>query len=405
MAKRLPSKSVQTAVDTLAQSVADDASARLSQERRLEMIRNVNKPEYIEHNPFELIYTDYSFNPRETESYGIDANPDLYDSLKKYGIDPTKPPITLSKEADGRLLTLRGNLRMSVITDMNREAEKAGLPLPFPTIPALVYSNLTPDEKILIMADHTGQKELNRYELAMMVGKAALARRFTDKEGATYFGLGASTVQRLRQTYMMPPVLEDLKKEVHVSKRKGVEVPESEKPFVFTQKELSALYNGYGQDQAINPVPRWTDGPNFKIAWDGVMEARRGLSKTAPTKARKATELDSLVKTYIESPSDVVADAAKLVAWAKGDDNETAYSIVSRIKSADDAKVREIADLKNEVTTLRADLDVANATITELTGDVAALRAENESLRADNRALADMIPTPAEAPAETPSES
>lgn len=396
MAKRLPSKSTQSAVDTLAQNVADDASARLSQERKLELIRSVNKPEYVSNNPFELIYTDYTFNPRETESYGIDANPDLYDSLKTYGIDPTKPPITLSKEADGRLLTLRGNLRMSVISQMNSEAERAGLPLPFPVIPALVYSNLTDDEKILIMADHTGQKELNRYELALMVGKASLARRWTDKEGASYFGLGASTVQRLRQTYLMQPVLDDLKKEVHATKKRGITLTEAETPYVFTQKELSTLYNGYLQDQGINPIPRWTDGPNFEKAWQGVMDARRGLSKEPKVKARKAGELDSMINTYIESPSETVSDAAKLIAWAKGSDDETGYQIVSRIKATDDARIREISDLKNEVTTLRADLNDAHATITTLLAENESLRAENESLRADNRALADMIPTPSE---------
>lgn len=408
MGKRLPVKSVPSAIETLNTNVNDDAAAKQSQERKLEMVRNINKPEYITEVPVDLIFTNFELNPRENDSYGIDANAELFDSLKTYGIDPSKPPITLSRKSDGRYLTLRGNLRMSIVREMNAENDKAGLPVRFPTVPALVYTGLTPEEEILILADHTGQKELNRYELALMVGRASLARRWTDKEGASYFGLGASTVQRLRQQFLMPPVLDDLKKEVHLSRFKGGDVPEEHKPYVFTQKECATLYNGYNSDQAINPIPRWTDGPNFKQAWDGVMDARRGVDKAPPVKPRKAAELDSMVNTFVGSPAETVSDAAKLVSWAKGDNSETGYEIMSRIKAADDKKTREIADLTNEVTALRADLADAIRTINRKVDDIrdleqtiVGLKEENESLRADNRALADMIPTPVD-PVETP---
>jgi len=366
--------SKRTAVKTLAEVSAnlgpqDDQAAKDAQTRKLEQLQRINNPKWLD-VPVEAVFTDYDFNPREKESYGIDANPELAESLKTYGIDPTKPPITLSRRSDGRYLVLRGNIRTSIILEMNADATRAGLPIPFLTVPAMVYEGLSGDDETLIMADHSGQKELNRYELSLMVGRASLARRWTDKEGSAFFGMSASSVQRLRQIFLMPPVLADLQKEVHYNKRKKAAgsspVPAEFVPYVFGQTECQTLYNGYLKDQTIGLPMRSCDGPNFAESWAKVFAERENKGTRDKGKVRKATELNGVVDTYGESPCDSVADGAKLIAWAKGGDDETPWAIMGRMQAREQAKDAEIRDLTGKLAATERTVSELNLTVRRL---------------------------------------
>lgn len=405
MAKRTATKSLESVSSNLGSQ--DDAAAKESQTRKLEMIQRINTPKFLT-IPVSKIFTDYDFNPREQESYGIDANPELAESLKTYGIDPSKPPITLSEqwygERIGDFLTLRGNIRMSCVFEMNADAERAGLPIPFPEIPAMVYTNLSRDDETLIMADHSGQKDLNRYELAMMVGRASLARRWTDKEGSSYFGMSPSTCQRLRQIFLMPPVLDDLKLEVHYSKRKkaagSAPVADEFIPHVFGQTECQTLYNGYLKDQAAGYPVRDCNGPNFNDSWQLVFDKRAGKDPKDKSKVQKATDLATVAKTYAESPVESVSDAAKLIAWAKGDDVEKPYVIMQRMQAREQAFEATIRDLKEENEKLRAERAEMLVTIrrkdehaADLEKTIDHLRHDIETLKTDRAALVDALPS------------
>jgi len=404
MAKRTAVKSLESVANNLGSQ--DDASAKESQTRKLEMIQRINTPTFRT-IPVEKIFTDYEFNPREIESYGIDANPELAESLKTYGIDPSKPPITLSEQSwgdrVGEFLTLRGNIRMSCVFEMNRDAERAGLPIPFPEIPAMVYTGLSRDDETLIMADHSGQKDLNRYELALMVGRASLARRWTDKEGSAYFGMSPSTCQRLRQIYLMPPVLDDLKLEVHYSKRKkaagSAPVADEFVPHVFGQTECQTLYNGYLKDQAEGRPVRDCSGLNFEASWQTVFDKREGKDPKDKSKVKKASDLETVAKTYADSPVESVADAAKLVAWAKGADVEAPYIVMQRMQAREQAYEAKIRDLTDVVETLRGENAEMLLTIrrkdehaADLEKTIDYLKHDIETLKSDRAALADALP-------------
>jgi hypothetical protein len=329
MAKRTAAKSATALVTAVDAANADSIAAR---NRKLAA---VSAPTYDASVPLVKVYRDEDFNVRRVESYGIAANPALADSLDRYGIDPTKPPITLSLQTDGRFLALRGNIRLSIIEELNAKSLQANGVVRFDALPALVYQGLTRDEEILIMADHTGQRELDRYELACMIGRASLARKWTDKQGATYFGINPNTVQRLRMRYMMPRVLADLK----------TECVTPDNALIIGQTELTNLYKAYQVDISADNMPPRSEGRCFLAAWEDMLRARESADNPAPqNKPKTAKEIDTVLASVTTNDHPVLLALTAALRWAKGDPSVSLMGTFCELKDSWDALARRAGE-------------------------------------------------------------
>lgn len=282
----------------LALDSADNTSARLEQQRRLAAI----KPIGVRDIPIKTIKIDRTFNVREDVSYTKEANLDLYNSLREFGVDQTKPLMAFSENLEGQNhsnfftesgemgglaekfnLVLRGNIRATMIFLINEEEISSGKPPRFSSIPGLLYRGLSKGEEILIMADHTGSKELNRYELAGMIGRAREARGLTYEQAASYFGINQNTVQRLSNTWEMSIVYENLHKIVH----------EDDDAIPIGQTETTLLWKGYKADFAANGVFRDCSGPAFAASWETMLEKIEKKQSGEPVrKGKTGKEID-----------------------------------------------------------------------------------------------------------------
>lgn len=333
MSKRTAPATAATLVATVDANNADAIAAR---NRKLAA---VNAPTFDSAVPVTRVYRDESFNVRHVESYGIAANPALADSIERYGIDPTKPSIVLSKQTDGRYLVLRGNIRVSIVEELNAKALQANGVIRFDTLPALVYSGLTRDEEILIMADHTGQRELDRYELACMIGRASLARKWTDKQGATFFGVNPNTVQRLRMRYMMPRVLQDLK----------LECLKSADALTIGQNELTKLYAAYQADITTDNLPPRSEGRCFLLAWDDMLKAREAKDNPEPqVKPKTAKEIQTALDGVKDNTHPVFLAMQAALLWAKGDPSVSLGRTFSDLKDAWDDMAHRLGETVDE---------------------------------------------------------
>lgn len=340
MAKKINLKSV---LDN-----ADDAAARAEQNKRLASI----KPLGIRDIVLESIELDRTFNVREDDAYSKENNLELYASLREFGIDQTKPLMAVSERKKletgegsdpGQFvywLALRGNLRLSMIRLINEEEIAAGRPPEFRKIPVLVYQNLTPVEELLIMADHTGSKELNKFEQYGMIARAYEARHLTYDNASAYFGVNRNTVQRAVTVYSMPPVYDNLRLQVH----------EDENALPIGQKEITFLYKAYQSDLAGNGIPRDCNGPAFKDAWRIMLENWQKADDRGPIrKAKSGGEIEA-VKSSVGSIKGLAGElAGRVLDWTLGAPisiSNLTESIADKIATTERRLERTLGDLE-----------------------------------------------------------
>lgn len=321
---------------------AADAAAKIEQGKRIAKLKPTIRQIYL-----SQMYSDKSFNVREEESYLKENNEDLYHSLRTFGFDSTKAYMTVSQKPTGlengesgskfMYLVLRGNLRFTMMNLINQENKEKGEPPQFTKLDVMAYSDLSADDEILIMADHTGSKPLNRYEQSMMVGRGRLARGVSYKEAGNYFGMGASTAQRLCNIYEMPPALEELRKQCHND-------PDA---LVFGQKEITALYTAYRADFTANGILRDCNGPAFRQAWEVITE-RLNQPKEVVRKGKTGTEIVA-VQDSLKAIGGEVADlACQVLDWTLGQP----IQLASTVQNTNDRMRRRILELETETARL-----------------------------------------------------
>lgn len=321
---------------------AADAAAKIEQGKRIAKLKPTIRQVFL-----SQMYTDRDFNVREDESYQKENNEDLYHSLKTFGFDSTKAYITVSQKPTGleneeqgskfKFLVLRGNLRFTMMNLINQENEQKGEPPQFTKLDVMSYSGLSADDEILIMADHTGSKPLNRYEQSMMVGRGRLARALTYKEAGNYFGMGASTAQRLCNIYEMPPALAELRKQCHNE-------PDA---FVFGQKEITALYTAYKADFTANGILRDCSGPAFRQAWEVITDRLRS-PKEVVRKGKTGTEIVAVQDSLKAIGGPLAELACQVLEWTLGQ----AIPLASVVQETNDKMKRRISDLEMETARL-----------------------------------------------------
>lgn len=330
-----------------AQSGAD-AEARALQAKKLATL----KPKF-QSISLDSVEIDRNFNVREEGSYAKEENSDLYSSLLEFGLDTTKPLIAVSdrktskglsfsSDSTHQYLTLRGNLRVTMMKLINEEMIAKGQPAKFKNIDVLVYSDLTADDEICIMADHTGSKELNKFELAQMLGKTRAARGYTYKQLSAYCGIHQSTVQRLCNIYEMPPVLEELRKVVN-----GVE-----DAIEFGQGHVTKLYAAYQLDYKVDGVPRKCDGPNFRACWESVLDDINNRADKSPIrKAKSGTDISTAKDAIKAIPGEISELTGKILDWTLGEP----VQLTSLIESLTTRMNVRIAKLEQENERLRGE--------------------------------------------------
>lgn len=357
-----------------AQNTAD-ADARAKQSTKLAVL----KPKF-QSIPLDLIEIDRQFNVREESSYEKDNNIDLYQSLLEFGLDTTKPLIAVSDRRTGSglsfasdltkpYLTLRGNLRVTMMNLINRELIEKGQAPKFKNVDVLVYSDLSADDEICIMADHTGSKELNKYELALMIGKTRAARGYTYKELSSYCGINASTVQRLSNIFEMPPVLEELRKSVN-----GIEGA-----IEFGQGHVTKLYGAYQLDFNVDGVPRKCDGPNFRQCWDAIIQKIEDeADKTPIRKGKSGTDITTAKGAIQAIPGEISEFAGKVLDWTLGEPVQLTSVIealttrlntrIFRLEQDNERLRNENAELKEKIRMLEGTPENDTETLSEVVG-------------------------------------
>jgi hypothetical protein len=368
-------------------------------EERQAKLATIPKPRFIDSIPWELVFSDRAFNTREEESYAIDQNQGLYNSLVTYGLTTRGGDnMSFSLQQDGRWLIISGNLRYAMMS--NRIAEIVKLnqatidegrpedvqPIPFQTLFGLAFEGLTRDQETDLMADHLLKKGLTKAELCREIGEACYRLGLTDERAAVKYGMLKNNVQRLRMRYYMPTVYDNFKKEV-----KG----DPTIPFISVkQTSLTPLYSEYVRDQKAGCVWR-EEGINFKKAWN---EYTRSNASTPPVpiKSVKSNDIleqaNSLAAGYGETPEVVAAD--ELLSWAANVPKNGAVNIqaiIQRLQDYCEGLRTENKALRNEVESLRSNSDDQLATIQQSNDRIRDLETENNDLKNENAQLLALV--------------
>jgi len=309
MAKRNDSSAM-----AIVEKISDaDKSAKEAQQG---IIAKIPPPTYVDKILRSTTYVDRLFNVRDygaddtKDEYAIENNTQLYTSLKTEGLR-RQNPLTFSKQADGRLLVLAGNLRSALMDAIDAEAlvNDPNAEPPFRVIHGLVYENITREQELMLMNDHAMSKKLSPFEMAKAVGEFSEKMKGLSLEKiGIYFGMGKSTVQRLCMQYAMPTVFNNLRA---IAKNDPTAIKVG-------QVQLHDLYKAYQLDLAGGLKYR-QEGPAFRKAWEAVKNG--GTRHTPPEKPIKGEEreniinqADSVLFLYGEAPEMIIA--GNLLRWA-----------------------------------------------------------------------------------------
>jgi len=367
MAKRL-------STDVVEELSAADIAAGVAKRNALKMIAD---PTFTSNIVFATTHIDRAFNIRSELNYAYGANKVLYESLRDHGLERRGDPMNFSVQTDGSLLVLNGNLRhtmMTLIRQQERERRIAdGIEanestLPFHHIFGLVYTGLTRDQETLIMADHSGRKELNEAERAAEIGRYYYACKMTDGQLAIRFERDKNKVRRLRMIYAMPTVFAEFEKE-----KSGV----ADVPFVKVgQEALNELYKAFLIDQKAGCGVR-TEGRTFKSAWKKFLTVNNEQD-TPPVKSKSAKDIGEQVETFgAKYGTGVEIEAiANVLRWAGGDPAillddaiEAIIGYIATLKSDRDGLLGDNARVSADLATMTEERDRLMADLKTITTD------------------------------------
>ena len=342
-----------------------------------ENLAKIPPPVFTLHLLWERIKSDRTFNVRDEESYSFTENEGLYHSLMDRGLETRgSDNMSFSEQANGDLLIIGGNLRYAMMALGRENTAKERLtnnvptgidnPLPFSEIFGLVFTGLTRDQEISLMADHTMKKDLTEFELCKEVGEFIQATGLTDAKAAVKFGFDKNKVARLRMRYMMPTCMKEFRKE----KAKPVT-----QPFVrIKQKQLEILYSSYLADQKAGCGYR-VEGANFRKSWrdlvtNATMIPPGGVKVKSVESKDILDQVKSLPATFGNTPE--VDSIGQILKWAANDATDGAVNLQNVVES-----IRDYCD------SLRTERDTANETAEKLAVELASANDLINHLRAD----------------------
>ncbi len=326
-----------------------------------EQLAKIPPPEFRKDIHWPTIIQSMGFNTRSEESYAKKNNMPLYYSLKNLGLQMRGADnMSFSLRDDTHLLALSGNLRytmMSVIRDEEAaDRLKNGIettpdnPLPFEYIFGLVFENLTEDQEIALMADHTMKKGLNEAELTKEVAVFYRASGLTYAKASIKFGMDHNKIRRMVYRYSMPTVFREFEKQ-HSSE-------ENVSFYPITHTSLDVLYEAYLKDQRAGCDYR-QEGINFRNAWNTFTSTPndKGVKKAAPKSLPRETiveQIGTFGATFGNTPE--VEKVADILTWAS---NGTKNGFPVSMQSA-------MVDLTEYCNGMRDTVEKANETIESL---------------------------------------
>jgi hypothetical protein len=337
-----------------------------------ENLAKIPQPTFVDSILWDLVYSDWKFNVRDDESYSLKENETLYRSLMDRGLETRGGDnLSFSLQSNGRYLTLSGNLRMEMmrigreeITQWNLANPNAQKPMPFENLFGLVFTGLTRDQEVSLMADHTMRKGLNEFELCKEVAETCYHAKLTDEKAAIKFGLKKSAISRMRMRYAMPTVFAEYRKEK--GKDKNV-------PFVKVgQVALTRLYSCYLADQEAG-CPFRTEGMNFKLAWkEHLLNPESTGKKPETVKPMEREKIVNAAKsfpaTFGNNPE--IQATIEILQWSANEDRDgKPINVQTAVE-----KLKEYCD------SLRSDRDGLENALETVTNERDNLRAENDRL-------------------------
>lgn len=171
-----------------------------------EEVRNLEAKGVVTVLPIEGLVTNPD-NPRDGN--WSDDVADLVGEISRLGYDKSQPVTVLldsPKKKSG--MTLRGNRRLSAILKIRNESpELFGELFPDGTIPAVVFADLTNQERAILTIDHgKGRKrrELNAYELFLAVRTFVKAGTASQTDIGAHFGKSRSWAQKMTALTKLP---------------------------------------------------------------------------------------------------------------------------------------------------------------------------------------------------------
>lgn len=382
-------KRINTAVDAI-ETLNDIAIG--DTELKARNLAKIPDPVFVGSIPWNLVYSDRTFNVRDDESYSFETNEELYRSLMDRGLETKgSDNMSFSMQADGRYLVIGGNLRYAMMELGRKETAKirkdSGIPtddsnpLPFETIFGIVFNGLTRDQETDLMADHTMKKGLNEFELCKEIGEACYRLKLTDEKAAIKYGIKKSSLARLRMRYNMPTVLAEYRKEKD---------KKNTSPFVKVgQTALTHLYTCYYSDQQAGNAFR-QEGINFKLAWTEHLKnpESTGIKGTKP----KGQDRDAIVNqmksfpgTFGNNPE--ISAVCDVLAWASQEDRDgkipNVQSAVTALKDYCDSLRRERDSLEIKVEELTNDLVEIQTDLADCRKEWEGMRDERDSVRTE----------------------
>jgi hypothetical protein len=371
-------------------STTDAALERLTDadrdamDRKVAALRAIPDPAWNPSIPWDATYSDVNLNTREGEKYDVKGNLGTYTSLLTTGLEKRADPMMFDLTADGRFLVLVGHIRFAMMAHIRAEVLAGRITivggqtvgpdnLPFGTIFGLVYPELTDGQRLAIIADHIGRKDLTEYQRCKEIATLQHGNGLTDKATGVHFGVDHNKVARYRMRYAMPTVYAEFKKETD---------KDYDGPFVkVKQQQLTATHTAYLDDRDAGNGYR-EEGPAFRRVWTEIIANPEAFIKKTPkgTDGPEPVARQTLINQADGSAAGFgdgfeIQAIADTLRFAAGEDVNL-NTIRQTARDSADSLRADVARLTMDVATARDSAREATERADAMTADIDGLRAD-----------------------------